>query len=345
MNNKSLRIAIVAPPFGQIGGPEVATQNLVEGLLHLQQDVTLFAPGDWNINTKHIYTLPQSLWNMDDFAQQNKYVRRNYIIASQMKPLSYDKQFDIFHFNFQQYAYAAGIHMKTPHILTIHNRINVPEQLYQINTANFYTVAVTKSQKGIFPITQIISHGISTKNIIPSYDNKNSYLITIGRITDQKGIHKSIHIAKKANKKLIIIGRIGNNVERQKYYKEKILPHIDNDQIIHIISASQKEIYSFLQNAEALLFPIIRPEVFGLVVAESLACGTPIIASSIDPMPEILPNDREIACISNNIQDLICCAKNTHIFNRKKCRLFAQEHFDNIVMAKKYLQFYHKIVH
>lgn len=338
----NLKIAIIAPPFGKTGGPEVATQNLVDGLLKLEQDVTLFAPNDWKTKAKHISTLSKSLWNMKNFSKQSPYVRRNYIISSQIKSLVYDDKFDIFHFNFQQYAYTAGLYIKKPHVITLHNRIDI-EKINQINSANFYPVAVTQSQADSLPINKIINHGIPVEKIKPSY-KKGSYLITIGRITDQKGIHNSIEIAKKSNKKLIIIGRIGNSSERQKYYKERILPFIDNNKIIHIEKASREEIYKYLRNAEALLFPIIRPEVFGLVIAESLACGTPVITTLTDPMPELLRNNRDISFSSNNIDKLIEVAKNISSLDRKKCRLFAEKNFNNISMAQKYLDFYKEII-
>ncbi len=344
MRASHLKIAIVAPPFGSTGGPEIATQNLVDGLLELDQDVTLFAPSDWKTKAEHIHTLHRSLWNMKDFLTQNSLVRNNYRISSQLKPLLYNSKFDIFHFNSSYYAYAAGIHLKSPHILTLHNRIKVSSQLDQINAANFHIVAVTKSQKKNYKISSVIHHGIPIKDIKPNYAPINSYLITIGRITDQKGIHISIEIAKKAKKKLIIIGRIGNSDDRQKYFKEKILPYIDNNQIVHIEAVSREEIHTYLREAEALLFPITKPETFGLVIAESLACATPIIASRTEPLPEILPADKNIAVLSDNINELTQAAKNTSSFNRKQCRQFAEKNFDNVTMAKKYLKLYTKLV-
>jgi hypothetical protein len=82
MNNK-IRVALVAPSFGDTGGPEIAVQNLADAFFELGVDVTLFAPADWKTRTKHIPTLKQSLWNMKNFTKQNIFARRNYLTASQ----------------------------------------------------------------------------------------------------------------------------------------------------------------------------------------------------------------------------------------------------------------------
>ena len=346
MRQKKLKIAIIAPPFGSTGGPEVATQNLVNGLIALDQDITLFAPADWTTEAKHIPTLSQSLWNMKNFSQQDVLVRRNAIIASQNKALLYDNDFDIFHFHSQKYAASVGMHLQTPHILTLHNRMGPLAQLAQldqINDARFHVVAITQSQKGTLPIDHIILHGIPVSSITPSYEKRSSYLICIGRIAEQKGIHIAIEIAKKAGKKLLIIGRVGNNTTRQSYYQKEILPFVDGDRVKHIPMASREEVYAYMQKAEALLFPIVRPEAFGLVAAEALACGTPVIASRIDPLPEILPVNAEVAFLSDDIDELVNRAKNVHLFDRKQCRLFAENNFDSGTMAEKYLDLYTKI--
>ncbi|HPN96198.1 MAG TPA: glycosyltransferase [Candidatus Moranbacteria bacterium] len=342
LKNRKLRIAMVAPPFGDNGGPEIVTQNLTDALLRLGADVTLFAPADWKTKAQHVPTLEQSLWNMKNFALQDKVSRRNLIISSQTKVLSYQDKFDIIHLHSQKYAYTIAASAKIPCVLSFHNKIN--EDLFcQLKKTSIFTVSLSNSQKGLLKTSAMIYSGIPLNNIVPSFDS-GKYLIAIGRLAEQKGIDTAIQIARKAAKKLLIFGRIGNSQERQHYFNKKINPFIDGKNVIYKGEVSNKEIYKYLRDAEALLFTIKRPEVFGLVAIEALASGTPVIGTKIAPLPEFLI-DPKTSFLSNNLTELISAAKKPEIlFDRKKCRQYAENNFDSLVMAKKYLKLYKKIL-
>ena len=339
---KKIRVAIVAPPFGTTGGPEIVVQNLTNTLLERKDvSVTLFAPADWHTKARHIATLKKSLWNMRDFAKQTLRERKNYIVASQLPVLLYQNDFDVIHLHLQNFSAALGTNMKTPCVLSLHNPIN-KRDLSQIKKVGIHVVAITKAQKGSLEIPTIIWNGVPIRKIFPSY-KKGSYLIAIGRLTDQKGIHRAIAIAKKAQKKLIVVGRIGNEENRQIYYKKMIKPFIDGKGIVHIEHLSRKDLFASLKKASALLFPIIRIEPFGLVVAEALACGTPVIGSRVSPLPEILKN-KKTAFLSNDLKELVSAVKNINRFDRRECRRYAEENFDSAVMAEKYVKVYKSVL-
>lgn len=345
VKKSNFRIAIVAPSFGPIGGPEVVVKNLTDALLKKGIDVTLFAPADWKTKAKHITTLPQSLWNMKDFKKQTEKVRRNLIISSQVKVLNFQNQFDLIHLHSQTYAYCVAENTEIPCILTIHNRIGLSE-FKQIQSTGASTVMLSKNHKGNLRASAIIANGIAIEQI-PFSVKKEGYLITIGRLTEPKGIDVAIEIAKKADKKLLIFGRIGNSPERQAYFNEKIKPRLNN-RIVYMGEASQDTIFNYLKNADALLFPI-KPRknahlsVVPLVVMESLACGTPIIGTDIRPLPEKI-RATDVSCLSDNIDDLILAASATEKFNPAKCRKMAEKYFDSSLMAEKYIKLYEKIL-
>src|SRR3989338_3620694 len=339
---KKIKIAIVAPPFGDTGGPEIAVQSLVDSLIDKGINVTFFTPADWKTKAKHISTLKQSLWNMKDFKKQTGKVRINLIILSQMEVVNCQNNFDIIHLHSSAYAYAVAKLLKKPCILSLHNRIGSSE-FAQIKKAGVYTVSLSNSQKGKLKTAKTIWNGVQIKNIKFSR-KKGSYLITAGRITDQKGIDTAIKIAKKAGKKLLIFGRIGNSPERQRYLNQRIKPFLDNKQIIYKGEVSNRKILGYLKNAEALIFPIKRPEVCPMIIAESLACGTPVIGTKIDPLPELLGNNKKIAFLSNSSSKLIEAAKNTDRFNRLECRKYAEKYFDSSIIADKYINLYEKII-
>ncbi|MFA5871783.1 MAG: glycosyltransferase [Parcubacteria group bacterium] len=337
-----IRIAMVAPPFGEDGGPEVLVKQLTNALLKVGVDVTLFAPADWKTKAKHIPTLSQSLWNMANFSKQTAKFRNNLIISSQVKVLAYQKDFDIIHLNSNSLAYTVGSNAFIPCVLSFHNKITASE-FNQLRKAKIYIVSLAKFQKGKFKTSATIWNGIAVRDMAYSLKRKD-YLIFIGRLADYKGADRAIQIALDANKRLLIFGRIGNSADRQAYLKEKIEPFVDGKQIVYMGEVPNKKVHKYLKNAEALLFPLRRPDICPMVVSEALACGTPIIGTSIEPLPELLGKNKKICFLSNNKRDMVRAAKNTDQFDRLACRKYAEDNFDSSVMAEKYIKLYKKIL-
>ncbi|EKD58307.1 MAG: Glycosyl transferase, group 1 [uncultured bacterium] len=339
MKKNRISIAMVAPPFGDTGGPEVVTQNLTDALLDMGIDVTLFAPADWNTRAKHVATLEKSIWNMNIQELAPKEFRKIKIL-SQEKVLEFQDDFDIIHLHSQRYAAGVCGQTETPCVISFHNRF--PADVYNgMVEAGLHTVALSKSQLGDLKASAVIHNGVPTKNIKYSFE-KGSYLMFVGRLNDQKGIDTAIQIAIKAEKKLLIFGRIGNTEERKIFFAENIEPFL-SENIIYKGEVGHDEIYQYLRGASALLLPIRRPEVCPMVVAEALACGTPIIGTMIGPLPELLGNEK-IAFLSDDFSELVQAVKNTEIFDRQECRKYAEDNFDSTVMAKRYLELYYEIL-
>lgn len=342
MSKEKIKIAIVAPPFGETGGPEVVVKNLSEALTELGVDVTLFAPADWKVKCKHVATLKQSLWNMKNFTSQNLDVRRNLILESQLKVLSHQQNFNLIHCHFQKYAYLIARFSSIPCLVSLHNLISIPEYK-QLKETKMKIIFLSRSQKGKKKGFATIKNGIQIAEIKPCF-KKEKYLIAIGRLCERKGIDEAIKIALAAKRKLIIFGRVGNSEKRQKYFKEKIKPFLDDKNIIYKGSVSQGILFSYLKKAEALLFAIPEPDICPLTIMESLAFGTPIIGTKIDPLPELIGNNPKVAFLSNNFSSLVKIAKDTSQFDNQLCREYAEKNFDRQVMAKKYLEIYQEII-
>ncbi|MFZ5982142.1 MAG: glycosyltransferase, partial [Patescibacteria group bacterium] len=223
---RKIRIAMVAPPFGANGGPEVVVQNLTEALRALGVDVTLFAPGDWNVGVSHRITIKKSLWNMGGFEKQDEKVRRNYIISTQVAVLSNQNAFDLIHLHSQRYAFSVAKNSKIPCLLSFHNKITEPI-FQQLKETAIRTVALSKFQKGKNRVDAVIHNGVPVEEIAPSFE-AGKYLIAVGRLDEQKGIDLAIKLALKSGKKLVILGRVGNSSKRQEYFNKKIKPYLDD---------------------------------------------------------------------------------------------------------------------
>lgn len=343
MKKRKIKVAMVAPPFGDTGGPEVVVQNLTDALLKKGIDVTLFAPGDWKTRAKHIPTLKKSIWDMSDFKKQTDTERNNLIIYSQLEVLKWQNRFDVVHLHSMKYAYAVSKSLTVPVVLTTHNSMLDRTRNF-FRSANINLVAISDYNKRRNGLSEVVHNGLPVRKIPYSLVNKNNYLITIGRIANEKGIHESIKIARKARKKLIIIGRTGLSSKRISYFEKKVKPYIDGKNIIHINKVSRKEIYEYLKNASALLFTPLWQEPFGLVAVESLATGTPIIGYKSGALPEIIKNNKKIGYLSSNINNLVRAIKDIKKFDRTECRRHVEKYFDSSVMAEKYINLYEKVI-
>ena len=160
----------------------------------------------------------------------------------------------------------------------------------------------------------VVYHGIDVEEYpVKEEPDKGSYLFTIGRVTRDKGQDKAIEIAKRTGSKLIIAGCVQNkpadreffaglknsidlSVEVGKhpvdddYYARVIKPLLDCDkQIIYIGEISSEHKKHWYRHARATLFPIQWGEPFGLVLVESMACGT--IALDKGAVPEIIVDE------------------------------------------------------
>jgi glycosyltransferase involved in cell wall biosynthesis len=338
-----MKVALVAPAFGQTGGPEVVVQNLAQAFSENQTDFTLFAPGDWKTDYPYTPTIPQSLWDMENFSEQSEWERRNLIFGSQTAVLRYQEDFSLIHLHSQRSAYAVAIGARVPTVVTLHSRIDQAD-FEQMKSVGIYMVGLTRSQVGSLPVDAIIGNGLPLNSIQPSFGS-GEYLLAVGRLNMQKGIHQAIQIAKKAGKKLIIIGRVGLSDDRQDYFETHIKPFIDGEQIVLIESVAREKIGEYFRNASFLIHSITALESHSLVMMEALAHGTPVLGTMVPPLPEIfsVPNNNAFL-LSDDLDLLAAAASHPERFSRKAAREYAEHHFDSQVMAKKYLALYEKIL-
>jgi len=337
-----MRIAIVSLSYSPTNGPELTAVQLGEALQAKKIDVTLFAPANWTtLIKKHIPTVSQDLWSMPDFPEQTPIERRNFILSNLIKVLAYQDDFDLVHIGYQTYAYAIASNLRIPSVVVLNGQ-DTQRNVSQIKKTGAIVVALNEKDQKIAGADTFIYPGIPTETISPSFALGEG-LIAVGRLTPQKDIPTAIQIAKKAQKKLTIVGRIGLSKEAQQYFQEEIAPHIDGKSVIHLEHATYPELMRLMASSQALLFPIASPETFGRVSAEALACGTPVIGTRVDPLPETLA-DSKVSFLSNNIDELADAARHTERFDRRACRDYAEKNFDSSTMTDRYLDLYKKIL-
>jgi glycosyltransferase involved in cell wall biosynthesis len=164
-------------------------------------------------------------------------------------------------------------------------------------------------------------------------------LIFLGRIERVKGCHTAIAVAKATNNQLIIAGNISPLKDEQEYFRQEIAPHIDSKQIVYIGQVNDAQKNEYLGQSKALLFTIEWDEPFGIVMIESMACGTPVIAFNRGSVSEVV--DEGISGYKvNSIEDMKKAVQRVDIINRRKCREQAEKRFDVKVIAGEYLNLF-----
>jgi glycosyltransferase involved in cell wall biosynthesis len=163
-------------------------------------------------------------------------------------------------------------------------------------------------------------------------------LVFLGRIEHIKGVHNAIAIARASGRKLIIAGNIPDSSEHRAYFETKVKQELDS-QITYIGPVDDTQKNELLGNAFAMIMAIEWNEPFGIVMAEALACGTPVLGTRMGAVPEVI-DDGVTGFVRDSPSELIECVPKLKLIHRKKCRDICQTRFSDQVVARKYLQLY-----
>lgn len=338
---RPLRIAQVAPLYDRVppllyGGTERTISYLTEELVRLGQDVTLFASDD-SVTSAHLFPgfhKSLKLHPLDRLANEYRLLEQVFQHA---------EEFDILHFH-TEYLHFLGVRRQpTPHVTTLHGRLDLPgfEDLFT-EFSDIPVVSISDNQRLPLPNANwqsTIYHGLPER-LYTFHERPREYLAFLGRISPEKGVDRAIRMARLAERKLIIAGKI-DALDRD-YYHYRVKPLLKDPRVEYIGEIGDREKNDLLGNALALLFPITWPEPFGIVVIEAMACGTPVIASPRGAVPEIVEqgvtgffadNPREAARAVTRVPEL----------DRRMIRAVFERRFSARRMALHYLSVYRKL--
>jgi glycosyltransferase involved in cell wall biosynthesis len=177
--------------------------------------------------------------------------------------------------------------------------------------------------------------------MVPCRD-KDQYLAFLGRLTYNKGVDTAIRVAQRTRMKLKIAGNLTSEPGAQQYFESEIKPHLgDRIEWVGPVNDIQKQ--ELLGKARALLFPIRWKEPFGLVMIESLACGTPVIATRCASTPEVI-EDGKTGFLCDDEDQLVEAVGKIDQIDRATCRSVAEERYSVRVSARQYLQVLEKAI-
>jgi glycosyltransferase involved in cell wall biosynthesis len=334
-----MKIAMLAPvawrtPPRHYGPWEQVAYNITEALAVRGIDVTLFATKD-SFTTAKLDGIVEKGYE-EDKTRDAKVLECMHISYLMERASDFDLIHN--HFDFLPLTYSRFI--KTPMVTTIHgfSSKKIIPVYKRFNDINHYISISDADRDPSLKYLATIYHGVQQEEF-EFIATPKDYLLYFGRIHPDKGTHDAIAIAQTAKKKLIIAGII----QDQNYFKEKVEPFADGEQIIFVGSAGPEKRKELLGNATALLHPIYFNEPFGLSVVEAMFCGTPVIAYHRGSMPEIIENNLS-GFLVKNIEEAVDSIAAVELIDRGKCYEYAVNKFSIDVMIEKYISAYRTIL-
>ena len=334
-----MKIAVLSPvawrtPPRKYGPWEQVASNIAEGLIENGIDVTLFATGDSLTKGKLEYICERSY---SEDPELDPKVWECLHISHLMEQAD---KFDLIHNNFDFLPLTYSRLIRTPMITTIHgfSSQKILPVYKKYNSTSTYVSISNSDRSPELDYAATVYNGINTNEFTFCPEPKD-YLLFFGRIHPEKGTSESIRIAKQSGRKLIISGLI----QHQEYFDSKIKPFINDDDIIYVGNSGPDERNKLMGEAYALLHPISFEEPFGLSVAESMVCGTPVIAFSKGAMPELIL-DGKTGFLVSTLNDAVEAVNNIASIDRKYCRDYAFSKFSSQKMIEGYLKVYNDVL-
>jgi glycosyltransferase involved in cell wall biosynthesis len=334
-----MKIAILSPvawrtPPRKYGPWEQVASNITEGLVENGIDVTLFATGDSITKGKLEYIVERP------YSEDSELDAKVWECLHISHLMEQADKFDLIHNNFDFLPLTYSHLIKTPMVTTIHgfSSQKILSVYKKYNSTNHYVSISNSDRSPELDYTATVYNGIDMDQFTFRSEPKD-YLLFFGRIHPEKGTSESIRIAKESGRKLIISGLI----QDQEYYDFRIKPFINDNNIVYVGNSGPEERDKLLGEAFALLHPISFEEPFGLSVAESMICGTPVIAFNKGSMPELIL-DGKTGFLVNSIDEAVDSVNNIRSIDRKYCREYAASKFGRKKMIEGYLEVYKKIL-
>jgi glycosyltransferase involved in cell wall biosynthesis len=281
-----LRIALVAPvatsvPPPKSGSIETLTALLANGLVARGHEVTLFATGSSStaasLHATFVrgYREDDSLWPWELCELFN--------LAAALERAA---RFDVIH---AQSEYApmslAFAELATvPLVHTVHYAPDAVEVALWSRYPRAPFIAVSEEQRRRLAglnVVATVHHAVDT-SAFPFRETPEDYLVFLGRFTEGKGVLPAIAIAREAGMRLVLAA------DPNEYFRETVEPLVDGDRVVFAGELSHGEKAALLGGARALLYPVQADEPFGLVLAEAMACGTPVAALGRGAVPELV---------------------------------------------------------
>lgn len=338
-SERPLRIAQIAPVATAVQpGVGESIEQLVyllcDELVARGHEVTLFATGDSQTSAElrfcfeRGYRYDEELWDWQ--STEYMHVGHAYSMAN---------EFDVIHNHSYHFGLPFVPFVTTPNVHTPHVHMEPGVVSAYRRLLDVHLVTVSKFEAEIYagrPNLELIPHGIET-GAFPLGDGGGEYLLFLGRMIEDKGPAQAIEIARAAGMPLVLAGPAENG------FDDRLARHIDGSQVTYVGRVEQPERDALLAGASALLYPLLYPEPFGLVVVEAMACGTPVLGMAIGAVPELVEPGIS-GYLADSWEGLADLVPETLELDRPRVRARALERFDYTRMVDGHEALYRRLV-
>ena len=331
------RVAVLSPvawrtPPRQYGAWETVAGNIAEGLVARGWDVTLFATGD-SVTQAHLHAVVDKGYEEDRSLDPKV---AEYLHISEA--FEHAAEFDLIHSHYDFMALTYSRLVKTPVLTTIHGFSSPKIMPVYRKYGEGYFVSISDADRapGLNYLATVYN-GIDL-SLYPLRESGGDDLIFLGRIHPDKGVHLAIEVARLSGRRLIIAGIIQDEV----YFREKIAPHIDDQQVRYIGPVGVAEKNELFARACALLHLNTIPERFGLVLAEANAAGVPVIAMDLGSCREVIEEGRT-GFLVHDVEQAVRALERLSEIDGSACRRRVRQRFSIETMVTAYERVYSTI--
>jgi glycosyltransferase involved in cell wall biosynthesis len=333
-----LRIALTADPElavppSHYGGIERIIDMLARALIERGHEVTLFARGGSNCPVNRIAWPGRHSTRLLDTVGNSVTLSR-YVLAG---------RFDIVH-SFSRIAYLLPIlPLSMPKLMTFQRAVS-PRTTAMASRLSRGTLEFSAISRQMVEAVPLAGRWHHVPNGVPLnvYDFRecagpDAPLVFLGRVEEIKGPHLAIEIARRAGRRLVIAGNIP--VAHRSWFEAHVAPHIDGQRVRYVGPVDDKEKNILLGEAAALLMPILWDEPFGIVMAEAMACGTPVLGLRRGAVPEVVEH-AVTGFVADTVDELVTFVDRLGELDRAAARTRVERFYSDEAVTEGYLKVY-----
>lgn len=316
------------------GGTERIVSLLADGLSARGHDVTLFAAAGSRTNARLVTPLKQPPIPGDPGAVADE-------VFHTVSTYHHAEEFDVIHdHSGLGPAFGAMLGGHPPVIQTLHGPwTELGRRFAGLVHDRVHLVAISEAQAASNPeicYAAVINNGVDLA-AYPYARTKQDYLAYLGRVSPEKGTHVAVDVARRAGLPLKMAVKRVDDAERA-YWEEMVVPLLTGDEEI-FEQPPPKTKWDILAHARATLFPIDWDEPFGLVMIESMACGTPVIARPCESVSEIIV-DGVTGLLCGDVDTMVDAVGAAPRIDPRRCRSLVEQRFSAESMVKRYEALY-----